>query len=84
MSGTKEIYLSYFAYEYAVLLGLIETKKNKNIRNELKQKIYEKKYLLQYRISKKVRVTYYTYKLIGIKLTSRLLGLFIDMKKYGR
>lgn len=75
----KDIYLSYFAYEYAVLLGLIEANNN-NINDELKKKVYEKKYLLKYRITKKVKLTYYTYRLFGIKLTSKILGRFITLK----
>ena len=82
MLSSKEDYycLNFYSYEYVVVLGLISSNMCGNISSSLRNKIYELKKLLQYNLNKKVKISYLVYKLFGISLTSKILGIFICLK----
>lgn len=72
---------SYLAYEYSVALGLISTKMVKDkISLDTQSKLFSLKELLKNRLNDKVKKVYILYRLFGIKITSKCLGLFIDNK----
>lgn len=82
-SKTKDddIVNSFLAYEYSVALGLISTKNvRKKITKETKIKLFSMNDILNYHISDKVKKVYKLKKIFGTKMTSFLLGLFIDNK----
>ena len=71
---------SYLANEYIYRLGRINSKEVQNVTQETKERFYNNKDLLKYKLSKKVQKVNMLIKLIGIKKTSKLLGLYIDLK----
>lgn len=78
-NSKRELLLSYLAYEYCVALGLLYNTSDK-VSNSLKKELFKRKQLLNYRISNKVNVVYKVYKVLGIRITSRILGLYIKRK----
>lgn len=77
-NSNKEVLLSYIAYEYCVALGLVSC--IKNVQKSTKHCLYDMKYFLKYRISKKVKLVHFCKCIFGIRITSRLLGIFILKK----
>lgn len=75
----KNIYLSYFAYEYSVYLGLIS--KTKNMDKCIKEEFFSLKYLLKFRISDKVKKVSILNRIFGIKITSLMLSKYIKYKE---
>lgn len=76
-SQLKEAILSFLAYEYCILLGMInnfDSKRRKQHLEELKQ--YE--WLLQYDLNPKVRKVKYCLRLLGGYLTRTILLLYIN------
>lgn len=77
----NNIVKSFLAYEYSVALGLVSTKNVKNnISKETLNELFLLKDLLNYDLSEKVHKVNMLKKLFGIKLTSKILGIFIDLK----
>lgn len=75
---------NYLAYEYAVLLGLMKTKSCFNkIDKNLQQCVYNYKWLLRFHLSNKVKKVFLLNKIIGIRISSNILGFFIDWKNRG-
>jgi hypothetical protein len=68
---------AFLAYEYSVLLGWTSLKCSDK---ELKKNIYQLSELLNYTLSRKVKIVHYIYKIFGIKITSWILGIFIKVK----
>lgn len=73
----SELLASYYAYEYAVLLGVSAEAKSK----ELLQKIRNLQILLNFDISKKVKKVKMLKKIIGYPLTRWMLCFFVNAKK---
>lgn len=72
---------SYLAYEYTVALGLVSTKMIKNkICYDTRKTLFSLSYMLKNNLNDKVKKVYILYKIVGIKLTSLCLGIFIDKK----
>ena len=69
----KNVYLSYLAYEYAVLYGLYPVEKSNKVRK------YDK--LLNYSLSKKVKFLHNVNKILGCKGTMILAHVFVRIKK---
>jgi len=68
---------SFLAYEYSVLLGLSEIIKiNKNV----KKRIISNRSILKYDISNKVKYVNKLIKVLGIKIASKVLGIYIKVK----
>lgn len=82
----NEIVLNYLAYEYSVVLGLVKTKAIKVLpkedRHAVEQKIFNLRWLLNYKMSDKVKKVNILSKFVGIKITSLMLGYFIDLKRF--
>lgn len=76
----KMIVNSYLAYEYSVVLGLINSTKVKQVDKKTKDKVYEQKSLLNYNYSKKVQKIQKLSKVLNIKILSKILGIYIDIK----
>lgn len=81
LSGINDAYLkeclgSYYAYEYAVCLGISYNVSSK----DLLKKIKDNSGLLEYDISKKVKKVNKVRSLFGFNLTRFLLGVFVRLK----
>lgn len=77
----EKIINNYLAYEYSVLIGLINTKNCKNVvSKKLKKEIFEYKWLLEFDMSNKVKKVKKVSKFMGINICSKILGIFIDFK----
>ena len=72
----KKLLLSYYAYEYSVLLGVASNVRDKQLR----QRIRSMKKLLDYDTSNKVKQVNKLKRLIGFDLTSKCLQLFVRLK----
>lgn len=76
----KNALLSFLAYEYCILLGMSHFfPKDKRI--ERQQELASLSYLLQYASNPKVRYVKWTYKLLGLKITSSILNLYLSKCK---
>lgn len=73
----KEAYMNYMAYEYVVLLGLMNSK---NCNKELKKKIYSLKHILIYDKNRKVKIAKKCFKVFGIKFGRVFLKLYLFLK----
>lgn len=73
-----ELLAAYYAYEYAVLLGISAGIKDKLILEDMKSLSV----LLDYDICNKVKKVKKLQKLLGYSLTRRILCLFVRTKKY--
>lgn len=77
----KKLLYSYIAYEYSMVLGIIKSKlRPKNINKTLVKKLYEYKWILNYNYCNKVKKVQKISNLFGIKMTSYILGIYINMK----
>lgn len=76
----KEIYLNYLAYQYTILLTIIN---KKNCDKNLKKEIYSYKYLLQYDRNYKVKLCNRIYKIFDIKLGTYILKQYLFLKNKG-
>lgn len=72
---------NYLAYEYSVVLGLISSNKVKNVSNATKKRVFLQSDLLKFCLNKKVKKVYICKKIFGIRLTSKILGIFISYKR---
>ena len=80
----EKIINNYLAYEYSVLLGLMKIKScNNKIDKNLQLRVYNYKWLLNYHLSNKVKKVFLLSKIIGIRASSYILGIFIDWKNRG-
>lgn len=71
-----KILLSFWAYEFTILLGMVNFYPKNDRRykfNQLKEYIW----LLQHRINPKVKLVWFINKIIGIKYTSYILHFYI-------
>ena len=71
---------SFLAYEYSVVLGLINIPTMTNLDKEIKKEVLEFKKILNYDISKKVKMVKVLSKILGINNTGKILGMYINMK----
>lgn len=74
---TRQILASYYAYEYAVLLGVSGSLHNKKLLSEMK----DLSVLLNFDLSKKVKKVKFLQKLIGFGLSRKVLCFFVQIKK---
>ena len=80
-NSDNKIVKSFLAYEYSVALGLVSTKNVKyKISNETLNELFSLKKILVNDISKKVKKVRFLNNIVGIRITSKLLGIFIDIK----
>lgn len=75
----RKIYLEYWAYQYAMLYGLVYRLKNENDYPSYISRLKKLKYLLKYDHVKKVKAVRAACSLLGVKNTVKLLGIY-----YGR
>ncbi len=76
----KEIYLNYLAYEYVILLTIIN---KKNCRNELKNKIYQLKEILKNNENYKVKMSNKIFKVFGYNVGVLILKNYLFLKNKG-
>lgn len=69
--------LSFWAYEYCILLGYSHYFKNKTKCNSILKELKQYTYLLKYHYNPKVRKVYYLYKLAGFKILSFCLYSYL-------
>lgn len=75
--------LKYLSYEYCMSIGVINSSYCEKITKYRINHFYDYKWLLKYSRCKKVRIVYYISKIIGIKITGKILGFFVNIKKKG-
>jgi hypothetical protein len=73
----KEAYISYIAYQYVILLALMNSK---NCGKELRNKIYNLKDILKYDKNRKVKMAKKCFKLCGIKCGRLILKIYLFLK----
>lgn len=81
--NSDEILLDYFAYEYSMSLGVLKSRYCENISKDMEKKFYSYKWILKYRTCKKVKFCYIFCKIIGIRCTAAVLGMYVNLKKKG-
>ena len=79
-SANINIVNSYYAYEYSVRLGKIYLPEMKNFDKNYKKKMLDLKFVLNYNLSNKVKKINILRKVFGIKITAKLLALYILIK----
>lgn len=76
----QEEYINHFlAYEYIILLANYISL-GKAERKKVIEDIYEYKLLLKYNNNSKVKIAYLLKKIIGIKMTSKLLYIYLKLR----
>ena len=78
----KELYLGYLAYQYGVLLGLV-ARASCGVRGRLLAEMAECKDILKYSNSCKSRCVSLLYSYLGLRLTGRVLGLYVYLRRKG-
>ena len=79
-SNLKELELSYCSQLWFSALGL-SFQLNKEDRNDVKKAFEETKSVCQYSNSKKTKIAYAAFRLLGFNATMRLLGQYIRLKQ---
>ena len=77
---TKTCYYNYIAYQYVILLSLMN--KNNSTKEE-REEVSKMKYLLQYDSCKKVHMSKTLFSLVGTKIGVKILKLYIKLKDSG-
>ena len=73
---------SYLAYEYSMILGIaFSNLYNKKLSNENKKQLFNLSTIMKYNLCKKVKYVKLLKQIIGIRLTSIILGNFINIKE---
>lgn len=78
-----QIYMEYWAYQYAMLLGLVYRLKNEDDYNSYIGRLIKLKYLLKYDHVKKVKAVRLACSVFGIRNTIALLGKYYGKKHTG-
>jgi len=73
----RDLYLNYIAYQYIILLAAVN---KKNCSKEVKQKLKNYKYLLNYSENFKVRLAEKMYKIFGYNIMIFILKAYIFLK----
>lgn len=77
----KELVNSFLAYEYSCSLGIINSNKiNKESRKSILDEFYKEKDILKFDINRKVKKIKKVTEFLGIKLTGKLLGLYLNLR----
>lgn len=76
----KDLYLEYWAYQYAMLLGLASQFCGSDDYPALFERMSKLKWLLKYKHVKKVKAVYVCRMLLGLPLTIRLMGWYYARK----
>lgn len=76
----KNALLSFLAYEYCILLGMIPFFPHQE-RAQRQQELAKLSYLLQYTSNPKVRLVAWVYKLLGCRITSLILNFYLSKCK---
>ena len=74
-----QVYLEYWAYQYAMLLGLVYRLRTEDDYDSYINRLKKLKYLLKYDHVKKVKAVRTVCSLLGVRNTVKLLGMY-----YGR
>lgn len=79
--AAKRALYSFIAYEYCILLSMLEGLQDaKSKRKEL----YSYKWLLQYTDSPKVRKANRVYRMLGIRMTERVMRMYNKIRRFRR
>lgn len=78
--NTKNIYYNYIAYQYVLLLTVIN---RKNCSRKLKKDIYKLNYLMKYHDNYKVNMAYRLFNIFGMKLGRHILKKYLCLKNKG-
>ena len=76
----KLIYMGFLCYQYCIMLGLLH-RADKETRKELKTRLKELSYLLQYDVNYKTHRVVVLYKLLGFNLTCKILQQYVKHRK---
>lgn len=69
----KDLYLEYWAYQYAMLLGLAQDLRGKDCFPEIFRRLSSLKWLLKYDHEKKVRAVHIAVSMIGLRATMEVM-----------
>lgn len=75
--GEREVYYSYLAYPYAVLVGQSALFRKERKAEELRKNVKELSFLLSYDIDPYVKKVRFLHSLIGFNATARVLGAYL-------
>ncbi len=75
----KLIYLEYWAYQYAMLLGLASELRHSDAYDSIYARLKKLKWLLQYDHEKKVRAVHLAVSVIGLRATMNLMRLYYKL-----
>ena len=73
---SRELYYNYLAYQYIILLTIVNKK-------DIRRKIDKFNTLLQYNKNYKVKLATNLFKILGIFLGSKILGIYLKLKNNG-
>lgn len=73
----RDLFLSFWAYEYCILLGMSRFFKDKKIRKKKMDELKKYIVLLNYRLNPKVCLIYWVYYFLGFVNISRLLHFYL-------
>lgn len=76
-----ELYLEYWAYQYAMLLGLLPVMRNEPDYNAVLKRLEELTWLLKYDHVRKVRAVRICKSVIGTKMTVALLARYYSVRR---
>ena len=75
-----QLYYEYWAYQYAMLLGLAQILRRTNAFPEIYKRLKALKWLLKYDHEKKVHAVHLSVKAIGLRGTMRLMDAYYNKK----
>lgn len=79
-SQYREVYINYLAYQYTILLTILN---NKNCSKKLRKDIYKLESILKYSNNKKVILCNKLFKLVGKKIGIIILKMYLFLKNKG-
>lgn len=77
----KSIYFEYWAYQYAMLLGLVAVMKQDSEYENVLQRLKNLSWLLKYDHVKKVRMVRICYAILGLQLTANILSKYYEIRR---
>lgn len=80
-SKMLELYYQYWAYQYAMLFGLIGNIQSMMQKEEIYQDMEQLKWLLKYDFVRKVKLVHYLVNIVGVKLSIKILSKYYQMRR---
>lgn len=80
VDDNRDTLVGYLAYEYYICLGMLRFLKNPQKQRLAYKRMKELKWITKYSINRKTDICKFTSKLLGIHISSMLLGTYIKYK----